>query len=132
MTGIADEKYMSCTTYKKDGTPVASPVWVVALDDGKIGFYTSSASGKAKRLKNNPNVIVQPSDARGRVKPGTSPLHGTARVVDGLERDMVYARVVDKYGFMTKLTRFLAKLGGWIKRKPRPYADRGVIVTLEG
>jgi hypothetical protein len=39
--------------------------------------------------------------------------------------------VVDKYGFMTKLTRFLNKLGGWIKRKPRPYADRGVIVTLE-
>jgi PPOX class probable F420-dependent enzyme len=132
MTGIADAKYMSCTTYKKDGSAVITPVWVVALDDGKIGFYTSSASGKAKRLTNNPNVIVQPSDARGRVKPGTEPLHGTAIVVDGPERDMVYAKVVDKYGFMTKLTRFLSKLGGWIKRKPRPYADRGVIVTLDG
>jgi uncharacterized protein len=131
MAGIADAKYMSFTTYKKDGTAVAGPVWVVPLDDGKIGFYTSSASGKAKRLRNNPNVIVQPSDARGRVKQGTAPLHGTARVVDGPERDMVYAKVVDKYGFTTKLTRFLSKLGGWIKRKPLPYADRGVIVTLE-
>jgi hypothetical protein len=31
---------------------------------------------------------------------------------------------------MTKVTRFLAKVGGVIKRKDQPYADRGVVVTL--
>jgi hypothetical protein len=31
---------------------------------------------------------------------------------------------------MTKVTRFLAKVGGFVKRKPQPYADRGVVVTL--
>jgi len=70
---VSDEKYIRVTTFKKDGTEVSTPTWVVALDDGKIGFYTSSTSGKAKRLKNNPQVVVQPSDGRGRPKPGSSP-----------------------------------------------------------
>jgi hypothetical protein len=26
--------------------------------------------------------------------------------------------------------RFLAKVGGFVKRKNQPYADRGVVVTL--
>jgi len=127
---VSDEKYIRVTTFKKDGTAVSTPTWVVALDDGKIGFYTSSTSGKAKRLKNNPKVVVQPSDGRGRAKPGSSPRNGTAVVVTGPERDAIYDKVVAKYGFMTKVTRFLAKVGGFIKRKDQPYADRAVVVTL--
>ena len=127
---VSDEKYIRVTTFKKDGTEVSTPTWVVALDDGRIGFYTSSTSGKAKRLRNNPNVVVQPGDSRGRAKPGTSPLKGTAVVVTGPERDAIYGKVVAKYGFMTKVTRFLAKVGGFVKRKDQPYADRGVVVTL--
>ena len=129
--GLADAKYIAFTTYKRDGSAVTTPVWIVDLDDGKVGFYTSSGSGKAKRLKNNPKIVLQPSDARGKVKDGTSPLTGTAVVVDGAERDAVYAKVVAKYGFMTKLTRLFAKIGGFVKRKQIPYADRGVIVTLD-
>ena len=127
---VSDEKYIRVTTFKKDGTEVSTPTWVVALEDGRIGFYTSSTSGKAKRLKNNPNVIVQPSDSRGRAKPETLPVTGTAVVVAGPERDTIYQKVVAKYGFMTKVTRFLAKIGGFVKRKDQPYADRGVVVTL--
>ncbi len=128
---LTDEKYMAFTTYKKDGTAVTTPVWVVDLGDGKVGFYTSSASGKAKRLANNPKVVVQPSNARGKVKEGSTPTNGTAAVVSGAERDAVYEKVVAKYGFTVKIARFFAKLGGWIKRKPFPYADRGVVVTPE-
>jgi PPOX class probable F420-dependent enzyme len=127
---LSDEKYIRFTTFKKDGTEVSTPTWVVALDDGKLGFYTSSTSGKVKRLKNNPKVIVQPSDSRGRAKPSSSPVNGTAVVVTGPERDTIYDKVVAKYGFMTKLTRFLAKVGGFVKRKSQPYADRGVVITL--
>jgi PPOX class probable F420-dependent enzyme len=127
---LADEKYIRVTTFKKDGTEVSTPTWVIALEGGRIGFYTSSTSGKAKRLKNNPNVVVQPSDGRGRPKPDTRALKGTAVVVAGPERDLIYDKVVAKYGFVTKVTRFLAKVGGFVKRKEQPYADRGVVVTL--
>jgi len=127
---LSAEKYIRVTTFKRDGTEVPTPTWVVDLGEGKIGFYTSSTSGKAKRLKNNPKVVVQPSDGRGRVRSGSSPVTGRAAVVTGPERDAIYAKVVEKYGFMTKVTRFLAKVGGFVKRKTQPYADRGVVITL--
>ena len=127
---LSDEKYIRVTTFKKDGTAVSTPTWVVALDGGKIGFYTSSTSGKAKRLRNDPKVVVQPSDSRGRAKPDTSPIEGTATVVTGSERDAIYEKVVAKYGFMTNVTRLLAKVGGVVKRKKQPYADCAVVITI--
>src|ERR1700677_2269565 len=104
---LRDEKYMRLTTFRRDGTPVSTPVWVVALENGKIGFYTSSASGKAKRLAHTPRVTVQASDARGRVTPGSQPAEATARLVTGAEYDEIQALVKTKYGFMTKLTPIL-------------------------
>ena len=127
---LSDEKYIRVTTFKKDGTEVATPTWVVALDGGKVGFTTSSTSGKVKRLRNDPHVIVQPSNGRGVAKPQTRPVEGTAVVVVGPERDAIYDEVVAKYGFMTKVTRLLGKIGGWVKRKDQPYADCAVVVTL--
>ncbi|WP_395159675.1 pyridoxamine 5'-phosphate oxidase family protein, partial [Ilumatobacter sp.] len=46
---ISDAKFVSLTTYKKDGTPKPLPVWIAALPDGRVGFTTSGESWKAKR-----------------------------------------------------------------------------------
>jgi PPOX class probable F420-dependent enzyme len=129
---LGDEKYILLTTFRRDGTPVATPVWAVPLDDGSVGFWTSSGSGKAKRLAHTDRVTVQPSDARGRVKAGTQPIEARARVVTGAELDTIRMKVVAKYGFMTKVTKALGTLGGIVKRKRIPYGDRGVIITPVG
>jgi hypothetical protein len=126
---LGDEKYILLTTFRRDGTPVATPVWAVPLDDGTIGFWTSSGSGKAKRLAHTARVTVQPCDARGRVKEGTTAIDATARVVTGAEFENIHAKVVAKYGVLTKLTKLLGTIGGVIKRKRIPYGDRGVIIT---
>ncbi len=128
---LADEKYLLFTTYKRSGDAVATPVWAVALDAGKIGFWTSSGSGKAKRLAHTPKVTVQPCDARGKIKSGTSPVAATAKVVSGPELEGIRARIVDKYGFMTKITKLLGTIGGIVKRNKIPYGDRGVVITLD-
>ena len=128
---LADEKYLLFTTYKRSGDAVATPVWAVALDAGKIGFWTSSGSGKSKRLAHTPKVTVQPCDSRGKIKDGTSPVTGTAKVVSGPELEGIRARIVDKYGFMTKITKLLGTIGGIVKRKKIPYGDRGVVITLD-
>jgi len=109
---------------------VASPVWLVGLGDNKIGFYTSSGSGKAKRLAHTAKVIVQPSDARGRVKQGTEPIEATAELVAGDQLAEITANIKAKYGIFTKVTKILGKIGGIIKRNRIPYGDRGVVITL--
>jgi uncharacterized protein len=128
---LADEKYISFTTFRKSGQPVSTPVWVVPVSDGRIGFWTAMGNGKTKRLRNDPRVTVQPSDARGRVKEGTPVHSGTAEMVQsGRLFDEVQARVREKYGVMTKLTRVLGRLGG-MNRKGLTYADTVVLVRLD-
>jgi PPOX class probable F420-dependent enzyme len=126
---LADERFILLTTFRRNGTPVATPVWAVALDGGRVGFWTSSGSGKAKRLAHTERVTVQPCNGRGKPKPGTQPIDATARLVTGPEFDEIRAKVVAKYGFLTKLTKLLGTLGGIIKRKRIPYGDRGVVIT---
>jgi hypothetical protein len=128
----SQEKYVSFTTFKRDGTPVASPVWCVPLEGATFGFWTSSRSGKAKRLAHTDRVLVQPSDGRGKVKPGSTSEEGRARVVSGPELDDIRTRVVAKYGFYTKVTKFLNTVGNLFRRHKLPYGDRGGVVTLGG
>ena len=99
---LASGKYMTFTTYKRSGEAVTSPVWVVPVGDGRLGFWTAMGSGKTKRLAHTPRVVVQPSDARGRVTEGSSPLEGTAEMVrSGPLFAEVQAKVREKYGVMT-------------------------------
>ncbi|MFW3370850.1 pyridoxamine 5'-phosphate oxidase family protein [Rhodococcus qingshengii] len=64
---LGEEKTISVTTFRKSGDGVATPTWVVPLPDGRIGFWTSSKSGKAKRLRNNPRVTVVPCNTAERL-----------------------------------------------------------------
>jgi uncharacterized protein len=130
---LGDEKYLSFTTYKRSGDAVATPVWAVSLDSGEIGFWTSSGSGKAKRLGHTSKVVVQPSDARGKLKEGTAPTTGQARLVaadDPLFAE-VERKVKAKYGFFTHVTKWLGTIGGIVKRNRIPYGDRAVVITLD-
>jgi uncharacterized protein len=126
---LADGKNMLLTTFRRDGTPISTPVWVVALDDGKVGFTTSSGSGKFKRLRHTERVTVQPCDVRGRVKPGTTVVNATAAVVTGTEYLAIKDKVRAKYGVMWHVTKFLGFIGGVVKRHRIPYGDVAVVVT---
>jgi PPOX class probable F420-dependent enzyme len=127
---IGDEKYVSSTTYRKSGAAVSTPTWIVPLGAGRVGFWTSSASGKFKRLRNNPKISVQPSDARGRVKAGTTHVEGIAELVrSGADFDAVRSKVRAKYGFMVGMSKFFNTLGH-LGRGPFPYGDVAVVITL--
>ena len=127
---ISDEKYVATTTFRKAGTAVPTPTWIVALDGGRVGFWTSSRSGKYKRLRNNPRITLQPADARGRVKAGSRAADGTVELVtSGADFDAIQQRVRAKYGAMVTMSRFFNTLGHIGKGK-FPYGDVGVVITL--
>ena len=127
---LADNKYISLTTFKRDGTPVATPVWIVGLADGKLGFYTSSATWKVKRLAHDPRVEVRPCDMRGRVPEQAPTRTGTAVVVDGDDLDQIKAKVHHKYGAFVTASELAYKVGGLFGRKPPTY-DRAIVITLD-
>jgi uncharacterized protein len=128
--GISDEKYVATTTFRRSGTPVPTPTWIVGLDGDRVGFWTSSNSGKYKRLRNNPRIMLQASDARGRVKAGSRPADGTVQLVtSGADFDAIQQRVRAKYGVMVPMSKFFNTLGHIGKGK-FPYGDVAVVVTI--
>lgn len=130
-TSVASEKYVAATTFRKSGAAVSTATWIVSLDEGRVGFWTSSASGKVKRLRANPKITLQPSDARGRVKPAAEAIEGCAQLVNsGPEFDAIQSGVRAKYGIMVPITHFLNTLGH-LGRGKFPYGDLGVVITLD-
>lgn len=71
-------KYLSITSFKRDGTAVATPVWFVA-EDGVLLVETDAASGKAKRIGREPHILIAPCSVRGTVK--TVPVDAYAELV---------------------------------------------------
>ena len=65
-SALRAQKYISLTTFRKTGAAVATPVWF-GEQDGKLYVMTLSKMGKAKRIRNNPQVRVAPCTMRGKV-----------------------------------------------------------------
>ncbi|SCK57591.1 PPOX class F420-dependent oxidoreductase [Streptomyces sp. WMMB 322] len=122
---IAASRYVSLTTFKRDGTPVATPVWAVE-DGGELLVWTRDDSGKVKRIRNGARVTVTPCDARGRTAGDAQPAEGTARLMTeegGLDR--VRRAMARKYGWQFRLTD---SGGALLRFGRRPHI--GIAVTL--
>jgi uncharacterized protein len=63
---IRGQKYISLTTFRKNGAGVATPVWFGEADE-KLYVMTRSDMGKTKRIRNNPQVKVAPCTIRGKI-----------------------------------------------------------------
>jgi uncharacterized protein len=118
---LADEKYISLTTFKQDGTPVATPVWVVSDDGQRLLVWTSSQTWKVKRLRRDPRVIVTASDFRGRTR-GES-YEGVGRLLDIPQGSLVEPLLNRKYGLTRRLLGLFNRLVRVVTRKqPEPAA----------
>jgi uncharacterized protein len=62
---LRSAKTIVLTSYKRDGTPVPTPV-SLAADGDRLFFRSHDHAWKTKRLRNNPTVEVTPSTLTGR------------------------------------------------------------------
>ena len=59
-----NEEFLSLETFRKTGVGVTSPIWFAELD-GEFLLWTDVNSGKIKRIRNNPRVMVAPCQRFG-------------------------------------------------------------------
>lgn len=95
-------------------------------------MWTSSGSGKVKRLAHTIRVTVQACDVRGRAKERSASLDATAELVHGPEYAVIQTKVMAKYEIMTSITKFLGRVDGVFKGRQIPYGDCGVVITPAG
>jgi len=94
------QQYISLTTYRKTGQPVATPVWF-AREDGVLYVVTQAESGKVKRIRNNPQVQIAPCDVRGRLK--GDPMPARARILSEEAFPAADRAITRKYGLLKRL-----------------------------
>lgn len=121
---LATAKYLSLTTYRKDGTPVATPVWLVR-DGQTLRVITQADSGKAKRIRNSPRVALAPCDARGNLK-GDS-VTGTATLQDPAETARTGQMIEKRYGLLGKLLMWRSRRAA---AKPGAAGPVGISISV--
>ncbi|MFE9029354.1 PPOX class F420-dependent oxidoreductase [Streptomyces iakyrus] len=100
-------KYLLVTSYRRNGTPVATPVWVVR-DGEALGVWTAADSWKVKRIRNRADVLVGPCDPRG--NPTGDQVPATAEVCDAATSARYRQLIGRKYGLTGRLTLLGSRL----------------------
>ncbi|MFE9173045.1 PPOX class F420-dependent oxidoreductase [Streptomyces kebangsaanensis] len=100
-------KYLLVTSYRRNGTPVATPVWVVR-DGDALGVWTAADSGKVKRIRNRADVLVGPCDLRG--NPTGEQAAATAEICGPAATARYRDLIARKYGVLGRLTLLGSRL----------------------
>jgi uncharacterized protein len=87
-------KYLSVTSFKRDGSGVATPVWFV-IENGRLLIHTDPQSFKAKRIRQNPAVMIAPCSGSGRLR--GEPVPAKAEFLPQSEMDHVGHLLERKY-----------------------------------
>lgn len=114
LSSLANERYLSITTFRRDGSPASTPVWVVSDDPHRLLIATGADTWKVRRIKRDPHVRVAACSARGAVH--GEAVDGVARLVD--EEPLVRRLQHEKYGWQMRLLEGANALVRRIRRRP--------------
>jgi PPOX class probable F420-dependent enzyme len=111
LAGLADERFVSLTTYRRTGEAVSTPVWI-ARDGGDLLVTTPKESGKVKRLRNDSRVQLRPCSRTGAVKDDAVAVDAHAMIADDDQSRALLTRVFGgKYRLEYRIFLFIERLG---------------------
>lgn len=101
LESLGAAQYVLVTTYRKDGTAVPTPVWVVR-DGDALAVWTPTQAGKVKRIRRSGEVLVGPCTATGKLTGEET--RGQASIMDSAGTARVRTLLAAKYGIMARIT----------------------------
>lgn len=106
---LAGHRYVRLSTFRKSGEAVPTPVWIARVGEN-LYVTTGRNTGKAKRIRNNPDVALAPSDFRGR--PKGRDVRAVARLTDERKGGAADRALRGKYGWQYRVFEFVEGLLG--------------------
>ena len=125
---IDSARYVSFVSYKKDGSPVATPVWIVPFEGG-YAFTSAPEAYKIRRIRNDARATLAICDMRGKVPHDAKVYLGSAVVLDPKSTQQVEDLINKKYWNGTKLLTLMS-LVKKILGKGATAGDAAIKVTL--
>jgi PPOX class probable F420-dependent enzyme len=112
---LAEAKYVSLRTFRRDGSCVDTPVWIAGLE-GSLVAFTDGTSWKVKRLRANPKCALAVCNVMGTVSGEWAP--GSASILSDSDREQrAYAALRAKYGMQMHALDLMSWIGGRIGRR---------------
>ncbi len=97
LDSFTDQWAVLLTTFRRDGTPVGTPV-SLAIDGDRAFIRSPGSGGKVKRIRRDPRVQVAPCTARGRQTGPSVP--ALARPVQGADAKRAARALRRKHPFL--------------------------------
>ncbi len=115
MNALQSARYVSFTTFRKSGAPVATPVWC-AHQNGEFYIFSAADAGKVKRLRHSSRAALAVCDMRGKV---LGEAHAATAEILTHPADVRRALTVlrRKYGWQMWLADVGARLTGRFHRR---------------
>lgn len=122
-------RFLSVTSFKRNGDGVATPLW--AVDDGRrLYAFTDLQSAKVRRIRREPQVLVASCRVNGKLR--GRPVPARAEILTA-SADLEYVRrlLLDRYSVSYRLVMLFYALGRRLKGKGA-VADGAVLaITVE-
>jgi PPOX class probable F420-dependent enzyme len=122
-------RYLSVTSFKRDGTGVATPVWFVS-DGTRLFALTDLQSAKVRRIRRNPRVLIASCRPGGKLR--REPVPARVEVLTGTpELERVQELLIERYKLSYRFVMLIYRLGRRL-RGQRSVADGAALaITVE-
>ena len=122
-------RYLSLTSFKRDGTGVATPLWFVN-DGDRLLALTGLRSAKVKRIRRNPHVLVARCRANGKLQGESLAAH--AEVLTAVpELDRVQKLLMKRYRLTYRVVMLVYWVGRRLRRQPTVPEGAALVITVE-
>ena len=120
---ILTAQYVALTTYRRNGTPVTTPVWAAAEGES-LYLFSNAAAGKVKRMRNSSRAAIAPCTAIGKVTGAQLPAEAFNLASDQMPK--VWRLLTKKYGMAARLFVLYDRMRALLRMKP----SAGIVVHL--
>lgn len=108
-------RYLSVTSFKRDGTGVATPVWFVS-DDSRLFAFTDLHSAKIRRIRREPRVLVASCRPDGKLR--REPVEATAEVLTAdADLERVRRLLLARYKLSYRVVMLFYRVGRRLRGK---------------
>jgi PPOX class probable F420-dependent enzyme len=122
-------RFLSVTSYKRDGTGIATPVWF-GSDGERLFAFTDLHSAKVCRIRRDPHVLVAPCRANGKLRGEPRPARADV-LTDPADLERVQKVLTDCHPISYRVVMLFYRLGRRL-RGDRSVADGAALaITID-
>jgi PPOX class probable F420-dependent enzyme len=129
LSALFPGRYLSVTSFKRDGTGVATPLWFVS-DGSRLFALTDLHSAKVRRIRRNPRVLIAPCGPSGKLR--SDPLPARVDLLTATpELERVQGLLKKRYKISYRVVMLIYRLGRLLRGRHSVAEGAALAITVE-